>query len=142
MERYFLICALGFASVGALNDIRSGRIPNWLTYTSLAAALVVRGAIAGWPGLKSGLQGLALAGGLFLLLFLLGGDRASSSPPDCLRAGRRNSCVGVRSAGKANPSHGLEHTGTGTALPQFRGSASPGFEYSRFSFHANSVRAG
>jgi len=73
MERYFLICALGFASVGALNDIRSGRIPNWLTYTSLAAALVVRGAIAGWPGLRSGLQGVALAGGLFLLLFLLGG---------------------------------------------------------------------
>ena len=72
MERYFLICALGFASVGALNDIRSGRIPNWLTYTSLAAALVVRGAIAGWPGLRSGLQGVALAGGLFLLLFLLG----------------------------------------------------------------------
>src|SRR5205814_1149319 len=68
-----MICALGLASVGALNDIRSGRIPNWLTYTSLAAALVVRGAIAGWPGLWSGLQGVALAGGLFLLLFLLGG---------------------------------------------------------------------
>ena len=73
MERYFLICALGFAIAGALNDIRSGRIPNWLTYTSLTAALVVRGAIAGWPGLRSGLQGVALAGGLFLLLFLLGG---------------------------------------------------------------------
>ncbi len=73
VERYLLICALGFASVGALNDIRTRRIPNWLTYTGLAAALVVRGAVAGWPGLKSGLDGLAVGGGLFLLLFLLGG---------------------------------------------------------------------
>ena len=72
VERYLLICALGFAGVGALSDIRTRRIPNWLTYTGLGAALLVRGVFAGWPGLRSGLAGLVLGGGLFLVLFLLG----------------------------------------------------------------------
>lgn len=73
VERYLLICALGFASVGALSDIRTRRIPNWLTYTGLAAALLVRGVLSGWLGLRSGLAGLAVGGGVFVLLFLLGG---------------------------------------------------------------------
>jgi len=54
-------------------DVRGRRIPNWLTYSGLITALVVRTGLAGWTGLKGGLLGLLLAGGIFYLFFLLGG---------------------------------------------------------------------
>lgn len=73
MERYLLICALGIASVGAVQDFRNRRIRNWLTYSSLVAALAVRWAMSGWPGLRGGLGGVLVGGGIFLLLFLVGG---------------------------------------------------------------------
>ena len=68
-----MICALGIATMGAVTDVRGRRIPNWLTYGGLVAALGVRWALLGWLGLRAGLVGLALAGGFLYLLFLLGG---------------------------------------------------------------------
>jgi len=58
--------------MGAVIDVRSSRIPNRLTYTALASALLLRAAFLGLPGLKSGAVGMLVAGGLFLLLFVLG----------------------------------------------------------------------
>ena len=72
MEKYFLIGGMLVALVGAVTDVRSARIPNWLTYSGLAAALVLRTALGSWAGLKSGAIGLLIAGGLFLILFVLG----------------------------------------------------------------------
>ncbi len=72
MERYLLIGAVVCALAGGINDVRGARIPNWLTYGSLLAGLAVRSAW-GWAGLKSGLIGLLAAGGIFYVLFLLGG---------------------------------------------------------------------
>ncbi len=60
------------ACLGAVTDIRSARIPNRLTYSALVAALVLRTAVLGWSGLKSGAAGMLVAGGLFCFLFLLG----------------------------------------------------------------------
>jgi prepilin peptidase CpaA len=73
VEKYLLICALGTATIGAVTDVRDRRIPNWLTYGGLAAALGVRCALLGWLGLRGGLVGLLLGGGIFFVLFLLGG---------------------------------------------------------------------
>jgi prepilin peptidase CpaA len=73
VERYFLICALAIAVVGAVNDVRGARIPNWLTYSGLVSALMIRCAVFGWAGLKGGFTGLIFAGGIFYFLFLLGG---------------------------------------------------------------------
>jgi prepilin peptidase CpaA len=73
VENYFLICALCVATVGAVQDVRGRKIPNWLTYTGLLAALAVRLLAAGLPGLTAGLLGLLLGGGIFYVLFLLGG---------------------------------------------------------------------
>jgi prepilin peptidase CpaA len=73
VERYLLICALAIAVVGAVNDVRGARIPNWLTYSGLLSALVVRFSLFGWAGLRGGFAGLLLAGGIFYFLFLLGG---------------------------------------------------------------------
>jgi len=72
VERYFLVGAVLVALVGAVTDIRSARIPNRLTYTALLAALPLRTALLGLAGLKSGIIGMLVAGGLFLLLYTLG----------------------------------------------------------------------
>jgi prepilin peptidase CpaA len=68
-----LICALTIATLGAVKDALGRRIPNWLTYNGLIAALLVRIEFGGWAELRSGLAAMLFAGGIFLLLFLLGG---------------------------------------------------------------------
>jgi prepilin peptidase CpaA len=73
VEKYLLICALGTATIGAVTDVRGKRIPNWLTYGGLVTALAVRSAVLGWPGLRGGLVGVLVGGGIFYLFFLLGG---------------------------------------------------------------------
>jgi len=73
LDKYLLLCALAIASVGAVKDFRGQRIPNWLTYSGLIAGLVVRIGLGGWTELSGGLAGMLFAGGIFLLLFLLGG---------------------------------------------------------------------
>jgi prepilin peptidase CpaA len=69
---YFLIGGVFVAFVGAVTDVRSARIPNRLTYSALVGALGLRAVVLGLPGLKSGAAGMLVAGGLFLLLFVLG----------------------------------------------------------------------
>jgi len=59
-------------AVAAESDVRSARIPNWLTYSALVIALGLRTALLGLSGLKSGALGMLAAGGLFCLLFFLG----------------------------------------------------------------------
>ncbi|WP_317891028.1 A24 family peptidase [Edaphobacter bradus] len=74
----FLAGAAIVALCGALFDIRSARIPNFLTYSAMASALVCRFAFLGWRGLVDGTAGLLIAGGVFFLLFVIramgGGD--------------------------------------------------------------------
>lgn len=64
-----LICAM----IGAVSDIRAQRIPNWLTYGSLAAGLVVRTCFDSWRGLGQGAAGVLIGGGVFFLFFLVRG---------------------------------------------------------------------
>jgi prepilin peptidase CpaA len=61
------------ASIAAFTDLRSRRIPNWLTYSGILMALSLRASVQGWDGLKDGIAGILLAGGLFFVMFLLGG---------------------------------------------------------------------
>lgn len=72
MEKYFFMGAVLVALVGAVTDVRSARLPNRLTYTAVIAGLVLRAAMMGWTGLKSGLIGIAIAGGLFCVLYVMG----------------------------------------------------------------------
>lgn len=60
------------AVAGAVSDVRRGRIPNKLTYTAIAGAIVARTALVGLPGSKSCGLGILIAGGLFAVLFVLG----------------------------------------------------------------------
>jgi prepilin peptidase CpaA len=64
---------LAVLAVATYTDLRSRRIPNWLVFPFLAVGLVVSGWIGGWAGLGRSLEGLALAGFLFGIFFVLGG---------------------------------------------------------------------
>src|ERR1019366_616671 len=73
MERYFILGAMITASIGAGSDMRSMRIPNWLTYGSLICGLALRVCLVGWHGLAQGPAGALLGGGIFFLMFLVRG---------------------------------------------------------------------
>jgi prepilin peptidase CpaA len=61
-----LIGAVALALIAGWNDLRSRRIPNWLTVPGLAIGLVLNFVLSGWSGVKAGLIGAGL--GLLLLL--------------------------------------------------------------------------
>lgn len=65
--------AFVIAAVAVATDVSARRIPNWLTMPAAAAALVVHGAVLGWPGAWHALGGLVLGLAMFLPFFLLGG---------------------------------------------------------------------
>ncbi len=73
MERYLFIGAFVFAVVGSVEDVRSRKIPNSLTYFGVIAALCIRIFVLGWPGLRDGLIGTLIGGGIFFFLFVIGG---------------------------------------------------------------------
>jgi prepilin peptidase CpaA len=57
----YLAAATGVAALAAWTDLRSGRIPNWLTLGALLAGVVAR-AVSGWM-FFGGLRGALLSGG-------------------------------------------------------------------------------
>ena len=65
--------AIFVLGVAVTYDIRSGRIPNWLTFPAMAVALACHVWITGVPGLLSSAYGLLIGFAIFLVLYLLGG---------------------------------------------------------------------
>jgi prepilin peptidase CpaA len=59
--------------VAALSDLRSQRIPNWLTYPGILIAIVYHSIANGPDGFLFGLQGLGLGIGILLLPYVMGG---------------------------------------------------------------------
>jgi len=59
--------------VAAACDLRWGRIPNWLTYTAIAAGLVVRAVLGGWRASLDGLAAGLIGGAVFFMFFLVRG---------------------------------------------------------------------
>jgi prepilin peptidase CpaA len=64
---------LGVLIIAMITDIRSHRIPNWLTLPAIITGLGVNMISAGAGGVLSGIEGLLLGIGLFIVLYLLGG---------------------------------------------------------------------
>lgn len=73
MEIYFIVGAAICAAIGAASDMRTKRIPNWLTYGSLIGGLTLRTILGGSHALAQGLVGMLVGGGIFFLLFLVRG---------------------------------------------------------------------
>jgi len=63
--------AVLLAAIAGFTDLRSRRIPNWLTVCGLVAGIAVRGFFQGWSGVKTSLLGVVLGLGLLLPFVLL-----------------------------------------------------------------------
>ena len=65
--------ALVIAFAACVTDLRSGRIPNVLTFSAAAIGLVAHAIAGGFDGALTSFAGLAVGLALFLPFFLLGG---------------------------------------------------------------------
>jgi prepilin peptidase CpaA len=72
MEPAHLI-ALAVVLVGCITDLKTRRIPNALTFSAAAAALVFHAVQGGWSGAGQAAAGLGVGLVVFLPLFALGG---------------------------------------------------------------------
>jgi len=69
-----MIVALAAVLVTAIDtDIRSSRIPNWLTFSAMGFALVGHAWLGGAPEVMFSLAGLGAGLGLFLIPYVVGG---------------------------------------------------------------------
>jgi prepilin peptidase CpaA len=66
----------GVLVIVMITDIRSHRIPNWVTLPAIIAGLGINMMSAGINGLLFSVEGLALGIGLFIVLYLMGGMAA------------------------------------------------------------------
>lgn len=65
--------AMAVAAIGAGWDVRTRRIPNWLSYGGILSGILLRTVVGGWLGAREALAGGLVAGGAFLLFFLVRG---------------------------------------------------------------------
>lgn len=72
-ELVLQIILIAVLLTAVVTDIRSYRIPNWLTMPAMVGGLLIHTLINGTSGLVVSLEGLALGLGLFLILYLMGG---------------------------------------------------------------------
>jgi len=66
-----LVGAILLSLVAGWTDLRSRRIPNWLTVTGLVIGIAANAVLGGWSGLKTSLLGALLGMALLLPLVLL-----------------------------------------------------------------------
>lgn len=71
MEYMFILLIV--LAIAAIIDIRTRRIPNWLTYPTMAVGLSYHVYTAGLQGFLFGLEGLILGFALLVVFYLLGG---------------------------------------------------------------------
>ena len=69
----FMAAAVVFAAMAAFWDLRTRRIPNWLTLPAIVLGVAANAAKSGVPGLWTGLTGTLVGAGLFIIPFAMGG---------------------------------------------------------------------
>ena len=67
------VLAIACALVATVTDLRSRRIPNWLTGPTMLLGLLLHLVAGGWKEGVSSLLGLLLCGVVFLVFYLAGG---------------------------------------------------------------------
>jgi prepilin peptidase CpaA len=75
LEREFVYPAVAtaVALIGATTDIKSRRIPNYLTGPAILLGLLLHLSLDGWRGLLTSLAAGLICGTIFLLFYLAGG---------------------------------------------------------------------
>jgi len=72
-EALFLLTVVLFTAAALVSDLRTRRIPNWLTAPALGMAIAMHTASGGISGLGFSLLGFAVGFGVLLCLWLIGG---------------------------------------------------------------------
>ncbi len=73
MESSFALGALFLSILAMMIDLKTARVPNWLTGGGLIAGFGVRTCLAGGAGLETALAGALLGGGILFIPFLVRG---------------------------------------------------------------------
>ena len=73
MPRGLEVMLTMLVAVAAAHDLRSRRIPNWLTISGAAVGFGLHCLYGGWSGALASLEGAALGLGMFVVFFLAGG---------------------------------------------------------------------
>ena len=68
-----VIAVVAFTAAAVFTDLKSLRIPNWLTVPSFAIAVLFYVLVDGWAGLQFSLLGFATGFGILFLLWVIGG---------------------------------------------------------------------
>ena len=72
-DNFILILLFTILGIAVITDLRYRKIPNWLTFSAMAMALIYHTSMNGWgKGLYS-LMGIGLGMALLLIPYLLGG---------------------------------------------------------------------
>ncbi|MGC1783247.1 MAG: A24 family peptidase [Acidobacteriaceae bacterium] len=69
----FLLCASFCASIGAMTDLQTRRIPNVLTGTSVAVGLLLHLTANGWKSMALAAAAGLVGGAIFFAFFVIGG---------------------------------------------------------------------
>ena len=70
---FVFVIMLAIALIASITDLRTGLIPNWLTFPALALSLLLGAANAGFRGVAGALLGMLIAGVLPAIFQRLGG---------------------------------------------------------------------
>src|SRR6476469_5957283 len=73
METVMIISLTLVLAIAIWTDLRSGLLPNRLTFSAMGLALLAHGWMSGFQGMIFSLAGLGTGFGIFLLLYLWGG---------------------------------------------------------------------
>jgi len=78
MAPWIWVLVILAATIATLTDLRNMTIPNWLTLPLLVTGLLYSGITEGTAGIIESLQGCAVAGGIFMMAYIMigggGGD--------------------------------------------------------------------
>lgn len=67
-----LVSVAVFTLVAAVSDLRTRKIPNWMTVPMCVAGLIYQGCFFQWSGLGSGLLGFLAGFGILFVLWMIG----------------------------------------------------------------------
>jgi prepilin peptidase CpaA len=73
------VLVVACTGLACITDLRSMRIPNWLTLPMLAAGLAFAGVSGGWQALLPALGGAAIAGSVFVFGYVAFGGGAGDA---------------------------------------------------------------
>ena len=73
MPRGLEVMLAMLVAVAAAYDLRTRRIPNWLTVSGAAVGFALHCWYGGWNGAWASLEGAALGLGMFIVFFVAGG---------------------------------------------------------------------